>query len=334
MFDRMSMWIGAGAVTAGVSAAMLAGAGVAIASTESSAGGDTSTSDASGPGNVRTERDQAGTDTEADSRDDDPDGAEEVDDTDVIDADTDETEDVETDDTETDTDDTDDAETEADDGAEAGSDAPAGAHEVDVEAPLPVSPVAEPLDVTTASILEAPDVSTAEIDEPTGPATELAVIADTTPTPEAEAAAIEPTSAVARLTVASAAAETTAEVSAPKQTLLSLVGTIVFNLYSFAVRVFGGPPLLPWGSTVTVRSSKVEIDCGDGYVVPADWYVPEGATPTRLIYLQHGFLAAGPFYSYTASRLAEATHSIVVTTSLTSNFLACDGCWVSCCSGR
>ena len=56
-----------------------------------------------------------------------------------------------------------------------------------------------------------------------------------------------------------------AQASAPKQTLLSLVGTIVFNLYSFAIRVFGGPPLLPWGSTVTVRSSKLEIDCGDGY---------------------------------------------------------------------
>ena len=95
-----------------------------------------------------------------------------------------------------------------------------------------------------------------------------------------------------------------------------------------AIRVFGGPPLLPWGSTVTVRSSSVTIDCGDGYEVPADWYVPEGPTPTGLIYLQHGFLAAGPFYSYTASRLAEATHSIVVTTTLTSNFLACDGCWV------
>ena len=110
--------------------------------------------------------------------------------------------------------------------------------------------------------------------------------------------------------------------------MLSLVGTIVFNLYSVAIRVFGGPPLLPWGSTVTVHSSRLEIDCGDGYEVPANWYVPEGSTPTRLTYLQHGFLAAGPFYSYTAARLAEATHSIVVTTSLTSNFLACDGCWV------
>ena len=184
----------------------------------------------------------------------------------------------------------------------------------------PVTPVTETLDMTPDALVLA---------DPTEPTTESAGAADTALDTDAEAAEVlEPTPGVARLTVVSAAAETTAEVSAPKQTLLSIVGTIVFNLYSFAIRVFGGPPLLPWGSTVTVRSSKVEIDCGDGYVVPADWYVPEGPTPTRLIYLQHGFLAAGPFYSYTASRLAEATHSIVVTTSLTSNFLACDGCWV------
>ena len=132
----------------------------------------------------------------------------------------------------------------------------------------------------------------------------------------------------ARLALVPTAETPTARASAPRQTLLSVVGTAIFNLYSSAIGVFGGPPLLPRGSTVTVRSSSVTIDCGDGYEVPADWYVPEGPTPTGLVYLQHGFLAAGPFYSYTASRLAEATDSIVVTTSLTSNFLACDGCWV------
>ncbi|MGB0961226.1 MAG: hypothetical protein ACPGVY_00855, partial [Mycobacterium sp.] len=137
-----------------------------------------------------------------------------------------------------------------------------------------------------------------------------------------------PTPVIEHVGVLSAADAPSADATAPRQTLLSIVGAIVFNLYSFAIRVVGGPPLLPWGSAVTVHSSKLEIDCGDGYEVPADWYVPEGPTPTQLIYLQHGFLAAGPFYSYTASRLAETTQSIVVTTSLTSNFLACDGCWV------
>jgi pimeloyl-ACP methyl ester carboxylesterase len=52
------------------------------------------------------------------------------------------------------------------------------------------------------------------------------------------------------------------------------------------------------------------------------------APPDRLIYLQHGFLARGPWYSYTAAALAEQTHSIVVAPSITSNFLASDACWL------
>jgi hypothetical protein len=111
--------------------------------------------------------------------------------------------------------------------------------------------------------------------------------------------------------------------------LLSAIGTIVFNLYGLAISVVGGPPILPAGSTVTVRSSTLQIDCGDGYTVPADWYIPNtAAPPTGLIYLQHGFLAAGPWYSHTAAALAEQTNSIVVAPSITSNFLSCDACWL------
>jgi pimeloyl-ACP methyl ester carboxylesterase len=63
--------------------------------------------------------------------------------------------------------------------------------------------------------------------------------------------------------------------------------------------------------------------------VPADWYIPDSAEPpTRLIYLQHGFLAQGPWYSHTAAALAEQTNSIVVAPSITSNFLSCDACWL------
>ncbi|MCH9710307.1 MAG: hypothetical protein K0U69_12470 [Actinomycetia bacterium] len=140
----------------------------------------------------------------------------------------------------------------------------------------------------------------------------------------------EPTPVTERLSISSAAKAPApaAAAAAPTHTFLGILGAVVFNLYSVAIRVVGGPPLLPRGSAVTVQSSTLEVDCGDGYEVPADWYVPAGPTPTQLIYLQHGFMAAGPFYSYTAARLAEATNSIVVATSLTSNFLACDGCWV------
>jgi acetyl esterase/lipase len=114
--------------------------------------------------------------------------------------------------------------------------------------------------------------------------------------------------------------------------LLSAIGTIVFNLYGLATRLVGGPPILPPNSSVTVHSSTLRLDCANGYEVPADWYIPdteEGqAPPTRLIYLQHGFLAQGPWYSHTAAALAEQTNSIVVAPSITSNFLSCDACWL------
>jgi hypothetical protein len=122
----------------------------------------------------------------------------------------------------------------------------------------------------------------------------------------------------------------------PLNILLDVIGTIVFGLYGFVIQLFGGPPVLPAGSSVTVLSSRLRIDCGcapgSGEEVPADWYIPKvpagGPAPDRLIYLQHGFLAAGPWYSYTAAALAEQTNSIVVAPSITSNFLDLGQCWL------
>lgn len=334
MLDRMSVWLGAAMVTAGLSAAMLAGAGVALAATEPGANSETTTSD--------TER------AEPDSAE--PSGQTEPDDADAPEADGDLDEDTDFDETEieeTGADGTDpDEETDLEEAGAEEADTvdtvveEAGAAEADTDTeqaaetdsdarggdePARVELVGESVDTTTEPAVEEPSGDAA-------PAPETVAAPDPQPETVTEndtESVLEPTRAVARLAVvAQAADDPAAASSAPQQTLLSLFGTVVFNLYSFVVRVFGGPPLLPWGSTVTVKSSTLEIDCGDGYEVPADWYVPEGPTPTNLIYLQHGFLAAGPFYSYTAARLAEATHSIVVATSLTSNFLACDGCWL------
>ena len=72
----------------------------------------------------------------------------------------------------------------------------------------------------------------------------------------------------------------------------------------------------------------------NGHEVPADWYFPEATPgkeappPERIIYLQHGFLARGVFYDYTASYLAKQTNSIVVAPTLTSNIFATDGMWL------
>ncbi|MDZ4269120.1 MAG: hypothetical protein U1D00_26115 [Mycobacterium sp.] len=318
MFDRMSMWVGAGVVAAGMSAAVLTGAGMAIAATEPATGGETSTSESTSESTKAESSEQGDAPTDPGTDDTDTD---DTDDTDTKDEDENQDGDVDL----GDTDDVDDTETDPapetdDEDATDGSDSDSSA-QPDVASPeltQPATPSAEP----AAEVTE-------ESGDPEPVAESVASTPETAVTEPEAAATTRPTPAVTRLAAVSAVdPEPAATATAPRQTLLSLVGTIVFNLYSVAIRVFGGPPLLPRGSTVTVHSSRVDIDCGDGYEVPANWFVPEGPTPTRLIYLQHGFLAAGPFYSYTAARLAEATHSIVVTTSLTSNFLACDGCWV------
>jgi Alpha/beta hydrolase family len=113
--------------------------------------------------------------------------------------------------------------------------------------------------------------------------------------------------------------------------VISAIGTAVFGLISLAESVFEGPPKALPGSGVTVKRSTLKI--GD-QEVPADWYFPatydpDSATPPeRIIYLQHGFGARGVFYDYTASYLAQQTNSIVVAPTVTSNLFATDGMWL------
>lgn len=324
MYERVSMMVGAGVITAGVSAAMLAGAGVAMAATEPGTGSESSTSDTSDPGGARSEPDRSGTAPKTRDRieDDDTEAESEVEEAEETESEVEETESEESEA------DLEEADLEEDTEQAADEPEPEVADESDIADAEPSEEidetVVEPADLTAEVVADVAD-GPADDAPADAPADEPAAAQSA----DVERAESEPTPATTRLaTVATTIDEPMAQASAPRQTLLSIAGTIVFNLYSFAIRVFGGPPLLPWGSTTTVRTSRLSIDCGDGYEVPADWYVPEGPAPTQLIYLQHGFLAAGPFYSYTATRLAEATGSIVVATSLTSNFLACDGCWV------
>lgn len=111
--------------------------------------------------------------------------------------------------------------------------------------------------------------------------------------------------------------------------LVNVIGSMVINLLMGAIHLIDGPPTLPPGSTVTVRTSTLDVPVAGGRTVQADWYFPKDADQsTRLIYLQHGFMASGPMYSYTAARIAERTNSIVVAPSLSSNFFDPAAAWV------
>jgi pimeloyl-ACP methyl ester carboxylesterase len=109
--------------------------------------------------------------------------------------------------------------------------------------------------------------------------------------------------------------------------LISLVGSVVFSVLGAALQTLSGAPVLPAGSTVTVRTSTLTL--ATGQTVQANWYFPENAdSSTRLIYLQHGFLATAPMYSYTAATLAEQTDSILVAPTLSSNLFVRNADWI------
>ncbi|HUO39336.1 MAG TPA: lipocalin [Mycobacterium sp.] len=85
---------------------------------------------------------------------------------------------------------------------------------------------------------------------------------------------------------------------------------------------------------VKVGHSLLKIPCGPGgYTARADWYFPTQADGSvqavGVIWLQHGFLLNKWFYSKLATTLAQQTDSIVVVPTLTSNPLACAGCWLN-----
>lgn len=107
------------------------------------------------------------------------------------------------------------------------------------------------------------------------------------------------------------------------------VGSLVFNAVQAVEALVTGPPVVPPGSTVTVRTSTVQLS--NGQRVTTNWFYPktdDGKPPATMILLQHGFLALGPMYSYTAANLAEKTNSVVVTTTLSSNPFAGDSFWL------
>lgn len=113
---------------------------------------------------------------------------------------------------------------------------------------------------------------------------------------------------------------------------LSVITDAVFGTLATLERAVGGDPVVPPELRDSVEVGTSTLVVSEGHEVESNWYIPKTdpgePAPTRLIYLQHGFLANGPLYSYTASYLATQTNSIVVTTTYTSNPFEADGMWL------
>ena len=319
MVDRLLLWLGAGAVCAGVTVGMLAGAGTAHAQTESDGEGGAKTSQPAKPSENKPDSDKD--DTEQDQQQ-----KQNVNDEKTTAEDPDAKADVDID---------------KDDSAKERS------------RKAPKSEVgkrtAKLINNVVAAVTHKPDrkvvVETADPVDAVGPKPTITRLSEQKQ-PEGEPLS---TPAIAQadfrftrapptetdITLATPLlnrAQATAASAPPLQVppIVSAIGTAVFGLISFAESVFEGPPMVPPGSNVTVKRSTLVIS--EGHEVPADWYFPEtpegGTPPEHIIYLQHGFLARGVFYDYTAAYLAEQTKSIVVAPSLTSNIFATDGMWL------
>ena len=361
MVDRYRVWLGAGFLAGGMSAAMLTGAGVATADDGASAGSESqpasgtkdsgeSDQDASGPGKAAS---STGADKPGKHRKDDddadavsvPDGDDDVsvddgDGSDVSDgsdgSEVSDLGDVEDQDDE----DADDLEQEiTDDGdGEVGEDSPGEDVEASPPQPSPSGESEDPAD-DSADAAESPDDETAEPDiaEPSAAVPDTAagdLPVEQADAPDAAPPAAEPSSFVTSVETDLGATDAAvvmraAAVQAPwlqavqgVAEMLDDIGTAVYNFYTGAMQFLAGPVRAPLGSNVRVESSTLQI--GD-VEVPADWYFPDTDKPAGIIYLQHGFMATAGFYSATAAYLAEKTLSIVVAPTLTWNIFDIDG---------
>lgn len=337
--EQLSVWMGAGLVTAGLSAAMLAGAGVAMADTDGESSGSDGTSSASSSAGSSGDSSAGSTAGSSAPKTADSDTATKPDSTR----------------------DPKDSEPDVEPEAESGNDIepeepapepdpeePAPAPENDVDTPTPDAPkndstppadptapatkpdsVVAPPRVIEPDPVVSPNDDTAETDAPVTPEQPTAGV-----TPVAAQAVTDTTPAPAARISQSITAVTPPAPSSLLDVVGSVIAAVVVNVGSLVINTLQalealvqGPPVLPPGSTVTVRSSTIELNTGQR--VAANWYYPQGdVPPTRMILLQHGFLAQGPMYSYTAANLAARTNSIVVTPTLPSNMFAGDDAWL------
>jgi len=102
--------------------------------------------------------------------------------------------------------------------------------------------------------------------------------------------------------------------------LTGLPPTPEVNTGSNGVATLVTPPRNNGVTGVKTGKATLTIPSGNGYDAPAEWYFPTQADgsvqPDGIIWLQHGFLAFGGWYSDMATQLAQETNSIVVTPSI------------------
>lgn len=323
--ERLSVWVSAGLLSAGVSAAVLAGAGVAVADDGTPGSSEGSSSNAtSGPASQSTTAtdptDSGSPDTGPDTAPDtdaEPDPAPEPD------------------------------EPEAGPEPVAEEPAPGATRPEDsvaeapkkpkrhlfarfgaspsfkphsaartASAPEPAAAVSAPAATESPAVVTpaATDISAA-VAPPAGPAASLALAAV-----PAEAAPVK--------AAAAPGGSLFRWIAGVTDSIVRAVGGLAINTLQALEALVTGPPALPANSTVTVRNSTILLSSGQR--IKANWYYPEGETvPDKMIVLQHGFFALGPMYSYTAANLAEATGAIVVTPTISSNFFARDDAWLN-----
>lgn len=317
MGDRYRVWLGAGVLAGGVSAAMLAGAGVAAADDGTSSGSGSQASsgsdDADGPDAKAGPAAESGAEKQTDEPDTKETPADEAEPV----ADEDAEEDVEGDEDDvaaepvaSEPEDDRQGRDTRDEQAESSTGGKHAAPEPDDDPALP-EPEPEPA-ATPPAVVGEPD-SHVEA-EPAVPSTLVATVDTDLSAPDG--------AAVMKLAAASSPWPGSGTAS-----LFDIIGdlaTSFYDWYTDTMQFLAGPVRAPFGSRVRVERSSLAI--GDGVVVSADWYFPPGNTPPKgLIYLQHGMLASASFYSATAAYLAEKTHSIVVAPTLTWNVFDTEG---------
>lgn len=311
--ERLPMWVSAGLLSAGVSAAVLAGAGVALADDSTTGSGSESASDSSpaaGGNQPESPSEDAAPDTSPDAKTE-------------VEAPEKPSEDA-----------LGDTPKKKKKNLTARTDAMTALrpHSAPMTASAPERAATVPAETAVATpTISTPTVSTPAVSTPA--VTDIsaggaAAVAKIAAQPSVSLALAAPKAAAPVQAAAASPPNLIRWLQGVTDRITSGIGSLVFNSLQALEALVTGPPVLPPNSTVTVRNSTILLSTGQR--VKANWYYPEGdAVPEKLIVLQHGFFALGPMYSFTAANLAASTGAIVVTPTISSNPFAGDDNWIN-----